>query len=180
MAVRDGKNTARNSCVEWKRLGVDNMAPKLPALTRTQIRSAAAITNMNGAPKACRRRMDSTPRQTTAMLRSQKPRKHAHKMPRLPAAAGQMTMSIASMALPPIHDWMPNHPQATTARSSAAMLAPRTPNDARRNTGNGMPYFAPACAFSSKGTKTIRLPSSTVPSACFQSMPLAMSPDARR
>ena len=138
------------------------------------------MTNMNGAPKACRRRIDSTPRQTTTMFSSQKPRKHAHKTPRLPRRDGQITTSIASIALPPIHDWMPNHPQATTARSSAARFAPRTPNGARRNTGNGMPYFAPACAFSSMGTSTIRLPSSTVPSACFQSMPLAISPDASR
>src|SRR5271165_6999804 len=109
------------------------MAPKLPALTRTQISSAAAITNMNGAPKACSLRMDSTPRQTTTILRSQKPRKHAHKMPRLPAAPGQITMSMASMALPPIHDWMPNHPQATTARSSAARCAAHAKRRAQKH-----------------------------------------------
>jgi hypothetical protein len=60
------------------------------------------------------------------------------------------------------------------------MFAPRTPNDARRNTGKGIPYFAPACAFSSIGTSTIRFPSSTVPIACFQSIPFAISPDASR
>ena len=34
---------------------------------------------------------------------------------------------------------------------------------ARTNTGNGMPYLAPACALSSMGTSTIRLPSRMVP-----------------
>ncbi len=82
------------------------------------------------------------------------------------------------MAWPPIQVWMPNHPQATSARSTAGMLAPRTPNEARTNTGKGMPYFAPACAFSSMGMSTIRLPSRMVPMACHQLMPPAMSPEA--
>jgi hypothetical protein len=38
--------------VEWNWLGVESIEPKLPALIRTQTISAAAITNMNGAPKA--------------------------------------------------------------------------------------------------------------------------------
>ena len=37
---------------------------------------------------------------------------------------GQRTPSIAAMACPPSHDWMPNHPQATSARRSAGMFAP--------------------------------------------------------
>ncbi len=73
---------------------------------------------------------------------------------------------------------MPNHPQATSARSTAGTFAPRTPNDARTSTGNGMPYFAPACAFSSMGTSTIRLPSRMVRIACHQLMPPAINPEA--
>jgi len=55
---------------------------------------------------------------------------------------------------------------------------PRTPNEARTNTGNGMPYLAPAWALSSIGTSTIRLPSRMVPMACFQLMPPAIRPEA--
>src|ERR1019366_2522799 len=158
MAVSEGKKTERNSPVEWNLLGADSIEPKLPALMRIQMSSAAAITNMKGAPKACRQRMDSTPRQTTARLSSQKPRKQAQSAPLLPAAAGQVTASIAWIAVPPIHDC--------------------TPNGARIKTGKGIPYLAPACALSNMGTSTMRLPSNTVPMACFQSMPLAMSDEA--
>ncbi len=90
--------------VEWNWLGVESMDPKLPALMRTQISRAAAMTNMKGAPKACRWRMDSTPRQTTTMFKSQKPRKHAHRMPSFEATDGQMTASMEWMAVPPIQD----------------------------------------------------------------------------
>src|SRR2546422_8642173 len=56
---------------------------------------------------------------------------------------------------------MPNHPQATIARSSAAMFAPQVPNDARTKTGNGMPYLAPTCEFNRSGIVTIALPRTT-------------------
>ena len=52
------------------------------------------------------------------------------------------------------------------------------PKLARTNTGKGMPYFAPACAFNTIGTSTIRLPSRIVKIACFQFMPPAISDDA--
>lgn len=41
-----------------------------------------------------------------------------------------------------------------------------------------MPYFGPACPVSSIGTSTIRLASAMVRTACFQSMPTAMRPEA--
>src|ERR1700733_3715755 len=104
MAVSEGRKTARNADVEWNWLGVDSMEPKLPALMRTQISKAAAMMNMKGAPKACRWRMDSTPRQTTTMFRSQKPRKQAQRMPELVATEGQMTANMEWMAVPPIQD----------------------------------------------------------------------------
>src|ERR1700676_3713400 len=66
---------------------------------------------------------------------------------------------------------MPNHPQATSARSTAATLAPNTPNDALANTGNGTPYLAPGCEFNSIGTSTITLPRKIVNTACFQFIP---------
>ncbi len=104
MAVSEGKKTARNAPVEWNWLGVESIDPKLPALMRTQISSAAAMTNMKGAPKACRWRIDSTPRQTTTMFSSQKPRKQAQRTPGLVATEGQMTPSMEWMAVPPIQD----------------------------------------------------------------------------
>ena len=61
---------------------------------------------------------------------------------------------------------------------NGGMFAPRTPNDARTSTGNGMPYFVPACALSSIGTRTIRFPSRIVPTACHQFIPPAIRPDA--
>src|SRR6476646_2231799 len=53
--------------------------------------------------------------------------------------AGQTVLSRMLMASPPIQLWMPNHPQATMARNTAATLAPSTPNDARARTGKGTP-----------------------------------------
>jgi len=80
--------------VEWNWLGVDSIAPKLPAFMRTQISSAAAIKNMKGAPKACKWRIDSTPRQTTAMFSSQKPRKQVQRTPSIAANEGHTTESM--------------------------------------------------------------------------------------
>ena len=122
--------------------------------------------------------MDSTPFQTTSMFNSQKPRKLAQSTAGMCVVAGQRTPSIAAMAWPPSHDWMPNHPHATIARSIAGAFAPKMPKLARTNTGKGMPYFAPACAFSSMGTSTMRLPRRMVKMACFQFMPPAMSDEA--
>ena len=83
--------------------------------------------------------MDSTPRHTTAIFSSQKPRKQIHSTVCEPACAGDSTPTMAATDCPPIQLWMPNQPQATMARRSAGMLAPRTPKLARTNTGNGMP-----------------------------------------
>src|SRR5215471_91969 len=60
---------------------------------------------------------------------------------------------------------MPNQPQATSARRTAGTFAPRTPKEARTNTGNGIPYRAPAWALSNIGMSTIMLPSRIVPTA---------------
>ncbi len=136
------------------------------------------MVSRNGAEKLCRKRIDSTPRHTTAIFSSQNPRKHAHSTPGIFVVAGHSTFIIAAIDCPPIHDCIPNQPQATIARSSAGIFAPRSPKLARTNTGNGMPYFAPACAFSSIGISTIRLPSRIVPTACFQFIPPAINADA--
>ena len=75
---------------------------------------------------------------------------------------------------------MPNQQQAITARRRAGRLAPRRPNGARANTGNGMPYLVPAWLFASMGTSTIRLPSAIVTRACIQFIPSAIRPEASR
>ena len=91
-----------------------------------------------------------------------------------------MAPSRAKIASPPIQVWMPNQPQAMTARSRAARLAPRSPNGARANTGNGMPYFVPAWLLSSIGMSTMMFPSAMRMMACTQLNPTAMRPEASR
>ena len=73
---------------------------------------------------------------------------------------------------------MPNQPQATIARRIAGTFAPSTPNEARAKTGNVIPYFVPACAFSTIGMSTIRLPRKTVRIACHQFIPPVIKLDA--
>ena len=52
------------------------------------------------------------------------------------------------------------------------------PNEARQNTGNGMPYFVPASALRIIGITTTRLPRKIVTMACDQFIPPPMSDDA--
>src|SRR5262245_37019878 len=87
-------------------------------------------------------------------------------------------LKSASSASAPIHVWIPNHPHATIARSTAGTFAPRTPKLARHRTGNDTPYFVPACAFRIIGMSTIVLPNKIVSMACHQFMPDDMRPDA--
>src|SRR5262245_41619886 len=82
------------------------------------------------------------------------------------------------MAQPPIHAWMPNHPQATRARSNAGTLAPRMPKAGRQYTGKGMPYLVPAWPFRIIGTRTMMLARTMVSTACRQFMPSSISDDA--
>jgi len=69
-----------------------------------------------------------------AMFSAQKKRKLIHslvacpaKLPRSPGQAGQSTRRNVCTAWPPIQAWMPNQPQATSARKSAGRLEPYTP-----------------------------------------------------
>ena len=78
IAVNDGKKKWRKLPVLWKWLGAANIGPKPPALFSIQNKSVSDITSMNGAEKLCRKRIDSTPRQTISMFSAQKPRKLAH------------------------------------------------------------------------------------------------------
>src|SRR5262245_29691924 len=84
------------------------------------------------------------------------------------------------MAQPPIHVWMPNHPQATRARSNAGTLAPRMPKAGRQYTGKGMPYLVAAWPFRIIGTSTMMLARTMVGTAWHQFMPSSISDDASR
>src|SRR5262249_22090074 len=82
------------------------------------------------------------------------------------------------MAQPPIHAWMPNHPQATRARSKAGVFAAPMPDAERAYTGKGMPYLVPAWPFRIIGTRTMKLARTMVSTACHQFMPSSISDDA--
>ena len=87
------------------------------------------------------------------------------------ASEGFHARKILYSEAPPIHVWIPNHPQATIALSIAGMLAPFVPKLALTKTGKGIPYFAPACPFNIIGIKTMQLPRKMVSIACHQFMP---------
>ncbi|MNH30201.1 hypothetical protein D3C79_904820 [compost metagenome] len=69
------------------------------------------------------------------------------------------------MARPPNMVWMPNQPQATSARIRQGTLEPMMPNEERSNTGNGMPYLVPGNALSVSGISTTVLASRMASSA---------------
>src|SRR3954467_13408659 len=91
---------------------------------------------------------------------------------------GQAATSSVFSARPPIHVWMPNQPQATSARRVAGMFAPRTPKLARHSTGKETPYFVPACTFRIIGMRRGALPSRIVRITCAHVIPCCVKPDA--
>src|SRR5688572_11431721 len=137
MAVREGTKKAMNSAVVANLLGRASMGPSPPARMVAQARRARPATMRNGAAHASRSLMESLPFTTMYMFQSQNTPKAIQMAPGRPAHAGQAVLSMVWMAWPPIQVWMPNHPQATTARSRAGMLEPTVPKDERARTGNG-------------------------------------------
>ena len=122
--------------------------------------------------------MPSIPRRMIATCSAQK---KPNAIALWPVTSAQPDVSVVisvSSASAPIHVWMPNQPQATSARAIAATFAPRMPKLERTSTGNGMPYFVPGCELSRIGTSTIRLPRATVSSPCHHDMPAAIRPAA--
>src|SRR6266567_3222466 len=75
---------------------------------------------------------------------------------------GMIAEKKVCSASPPIQDWIPNHPQATSARINAGRFDPSVPYAARAKTGKGMPYFVPGGEFRRIGIRTIVLPSRMV------------------
>src|SRR5258705_710847 len=120
------------------------------------------------------------------MLRPQNRRNDSHSVVVWPAAPapsrvgqpGTTVLKNVYSASPPIQAWIPNQPQATSARINAGTLEPKVPYAARANTGNGIPYFVTGCEFIRIGTRTMVLPRRIVNSTCFQFMPEAIRPDA--
>src|SRR5258705_9506159 len=139
VAFRAGTRNLRKSSKLLNREGDESIGPKPPAVRYAHPNSRRPTASRIGALMPCRKRMYSIPLRTTARLMSQKVRKQIAvlygRRPQ-PGASVEINVLIAS---PPIHVWMPNHPQATNALSTAATFAPRTPNEARASTGNGTP-----------------------------------------
>src|SRR5215831_6288638 len=117
------------------------------------------------------------------MLIAQKRRNEIHSVgvwppttpPRSFGHEGMSEEKKTCSACPPIHAWMPNHPQATMARMSAGRFEPNVPYAARAKTGKGIPYFVPGCELSRMGTRTMVLPRRMVRRACHQFMPPLIS-----
>ena len=122
--------------------------------------------------------MPSMPRRMIATWISQKTANAIALWPLTSAQPDASVIISVSSASAPIHVWIPNHPQATSARAIAATFAPRIPKLERTSTGNGMPYLVPGCELSRIGISTMKLPSETVSSPCHHDMPAAINPDA--
>jgi hypothetical protein len=144
------------------------------------------MTRTKGAAQFSTFRSRSMPRKMMKMFRPQKIRNDSHSEPVWPSRPGPSSVDHPGIVLtnrvlsasPPIQAWIPNQPQATSARISAGRFDPIVPYAARAKTGNGIPYFVPGCELRRMGARTMVLPSSTVRSACHQLMPSAMRPEA--
>src|SRR5687768_1700044 len=124
----------------------------------TSISSGAAITSRSFT--------DSEPRSTTQTFATQN-MKNPMTSPTPPNSfqPSNIAASIRCTAMPPNSVWMPNHPQATSARISAGTLEPMIPNEERSMTGNGMPNLVPPKALRISGIRTVTLAMNTAQSA---------------
>ena len=154
IAVTQGTNSATNWDDDAGRPARERasarrrMVPRPPTLSAAQRSSASPVTMRNGADSVSSHLMLSVPARTKYRLISQKRTKLVNcgrpypmnrQSPPSPSHPGHRMPSSALSASPPIHAWIPNHPHATTERSSDGTWAPRVPNAARAYTGNGIP-----------------------------------------
>ena len=128
-----------NSAVLANREGACSIGSRPPAFVHAQLSSSTPTMSNTGALAPCRSRTYSIPRRMTARLTHQKAKKQMPTEYGTSRHAGQSVASRLLIASPPIQVWMPNQPQATSARARAGMLAPRTPNEARARMGKGIP-----------------------------------------
>ncbi len=99
-----------------------------------------ATTSNSGAASASRCLIDSEPRMTTVTLATQKMKKPmTSPVPPSVAQSSDRAENNRWIAMPPNKVWMPNQPQATSARIRAGTLDPTMPKDERNTTGQGIP-----------------------------------------
>jgi hypothetical protein len=170
------------------------IGPRPPAWATIQTMRPRKTMIRNGAAQPSNRLIASMPHRMIMMLRAQKTAKLSHSVQGCAAASPipiEMVPAVAqkesgpnsaattaNSAVPPIHVWMPNQPQATKARISAGRLAPYVPNDARAMTGYGIPYLVPAWLIASIGTRTSTFARKIVNSAWYQAIPSSIRPEA--
>src|ERR1044071_5068024 len=145
IAVTQGMNSATNCEKEagWPERDSASarrrIVPMPPTLSAAQKSSASPVTMRNGAESVSSHLMLSVPAQTKYRLINQKRKKLANcgrpdPLNRQPSPnlchPGHRMPSNTLIARPPIHVWIPNHPHATTERSSDGTCAPRGPNAA--------------------------------------------------
>src|SRR5262245_56212141 len=144
LAVSAGKKKVQNcpalGCLAANCDVCESIGPKPPAFMYAQARSNSPNAISSGALMLSSKPIDSKPRQTTTILSSQNARKQTSCGTLIPSIGngaadfqeGSHTPSSVYRAMPPIHVWIPNQPQATKARISAGTFAPRIPNAARQ------------------------------------------------
>ncbi len=142
------------------------------ACGQAQTISPTPTASSMGAASTSRCLMDSEPRITIQTFQTQKMKKPATSplLPRL-AQVSDSAENIKCTAIPPNIVWMPNQPQATSARISAGTFEPTMPKDERSRTGNGMPYLVPGKAFSVNGTRITTFATRMVHSASVTERP---------
>src|SRR3954470_23193823 len=159
-------------------MSFDDAEKMLPPTPKAQISSATLEPSSSGAAMLSRNLMPSIPRRMIATCTSQNT---ANAIALWPLTSAQLEVSVVisvSSASAPIQVWMPNQPQATSARAIAATLAPRIPKLERTSTGKGIPYLVPGCEFNRIGISTMKFPSDTVSRPCHHVIPAAIRPDA--
>src|SRR5918993_4027809 len=179
-AANDGQNSAQKGASPCCSLAeVSNTLAIPPPTEKPQTSKARLPMRSKGAANDSNTFTPSMPRRMMTSCIAQKTKKVMNECPGTLAHPAQAAVISASRARPPIQVCIPNQPQATSALAIAAKLAPLTPKEALTKTGKGIPYLVPAWAFRSIGTRTSRLPSEIVNSACHQFIPAAISPAAR-
>src|SRR5215212_969661 len=179
-AAKEGQKSTQNGA--WPACSSADFSKTLPTpppAVKPQMSRATPPPIRSGAAKDSKYLTPSTPVRMITTCIAQKTKKVMKACPGTLAQPLQKAVTRASVARPPIQVWMPNQPQATSARAIAAKFAPRTPKEERTKTGNGTPYLVPAWAFRIIGIRTRTLPKEMVNSACHQFIPAAMRPEAR-
>ena len=154
MPVNDGKKKFQNCELLVNFDGCSRIGPNPLAALIAQNNNASAASGRKIALNTSNFLMLYTPRYTMNIFSNQNKKKHSAGPVVNPVHGGKIcgnvynegihNRSIWKKAKPPIQVCMPNQPHATIARRIAGIFAPFVPKLALANTGNGIPYFAPA------------------------------------